>query len=71
MYLKIRVNNVPLELSFVKGIQDFIKEEETYKTNLKRIINNAFVILPIKFLLFKLSLISRASLFIFFKGSST
>ncbi len=39
--LSIRVNNVPLELSFVKGIQDFIKEEETYKTNLKRIINNA------------------------------
>ena len=25
----------------MKGIQDFIKEEETYKTNLKRIINNA------------------------------
>lgn len=39
--LSIRVNNVPLELSFVKGIQDFIKEEEIYKTNLKRIINNA------------------------------
>ncbi|MDE7033811.1 MAG: HAMP domain-containing protein, partial [Mucispirillum sp.] len=39
--LKIRVDNIPLEQSFEKGIEDFIKEEEVYKTNLKRIINNA------------------------------